>query len=265
MGRQLRRLREESKKTWPEIEAAKVGVRQTIWRIEKAQTRQLPATVRELCRIYGASAEQTEALADLAMRGLAEQALFEDFSDVVPTWFGTYAELEGIANSIAMYDTTLVPGLLQTPAYARAIFEAAVPRMSAERIERLITSRIQRQKFWFGDESRGGKVTSVLEEGALARRVGGDQAMEQQIDHLRTLHQTDQAEIKVLMHASGAHAAMESSFILLGFDDPDEPDFAYVESRVGALYHEKESAFKDYEEVFRSISQQAIPIEEYAP
>jgi hypothetical protein len=199
----------------------------------------------------------------LALR-TREERIWDDYTDLLPGSFGTLVDLEVTANRICTYQPDVMPGLLQTPEYARAVFQASSPPVSPEDVERLVVVRAQRQSGVFGGRA-GTQIQAVLNEAVLARQVGGREVAADQLRHVRKLDATDRVSVRVLTYASGAHASMRGSFTLLEFADPEEPSVAYVESPAGARLIEQPAQFASHREVFLSLIRQSIPLEEYTP
>jgi transcriptional regulator with XRE-family HTH domain len=260
LGRRLTRLRIASGKSRREVAEAKLGISEpTLHRIETGKVPVTVANVRALCWLYGADESITNALAELALG--TSQAEWWDANPVVPDWFKLYVGLEASATRIFSYDGEVVPGELQTEQYARAVFGAEQPA-EEEAAERQVKLRLQRQKTLFARNPVPRMVT-VLGEGVLTRPVGGEAVLKAQHEHLCTLSQRDNIEIRVLPWSVGAHAAMAGAFRILDFDDPEDPNVVYLESHVGALYLEEPAEVDEYRRIFELIRKDAIPVQEY--
>lgn len=240
-----------------------VGKRLKIGRLEKGTGVYKSLEIRELCRLYGVSSEETEELAALAERAM-EERIWDDYTDLLPGEFGTLVDLEGIADEISTYQPDVMPGLLQTPDYARAVFQAVSPPVTPEDMDRLVMVRTARQRRIF-DNPTGAQFHAVLNEAVLARKVGGHEVSAAQLQHIRALTGTNRVNVRVLTYDSGAHASMRGSFSLLAFRDPQEPDAAYVESPAGARLLNKPHQVMVYREIFKSLTKQSIPLKEYNP
>lgn len=263
LGRRLRKLREGAGKLEREVEEARLISRTKLWRIESGKVPVKVPDVRALCWFYGADAELTDALANMAI-GSSEQGWWEEYGDVVPAWFGLYVELESAAEQIRAYDPELVPGLLQTADYARAVYRAGQPDHDDQAIQRHVDLRLERQQTVFNLDPPP-RLHAVLGAGTLARQVGGSEVMTAQLQRLRELARLDHVEITVVPWEAGAHAAMLGAFVLLDFADAEDPSVIYLEAQVGARYLEKPGELAEYRRVFDLIDKQAIPIEEYSP
>jgi hypothetical protein len=231
----------------------------TLHRIETGKVPVTAANVRALCWLYGADESITNALAEMALGTSQEE--WWDSSPVIPDWFKLYVGLEASASRIYTYDGEIVPGELQSPDYARAVFDAE-QLSDPELGERQVKLRMQRQKTLFARKPAP-RLQIVLGEAMLLRPVGGEEVLRSQIKYLRHLAQAENIEIRVLPLSVGAHAAMAGAFRVLEFDDHDDPDVVYLESHVGALYLEEPQEVEEYRRIFSLVSGDAIPLEKY--
>ncbi|WP_405019049.1 DUF5753 domain-containing protein [Kitasatospora sp. NBC_00070] len=135
-------------------------------------------------------------------------------------------ELEARATVIHNYTGSLIPGLLQTEAYAHSVFRKGRPRDSMETTAEKVQARLKRQLIL--GRPTAPLLWSVIDEAALRRMVGGPAVMAEQLAHLVRAAQSPDIEIQVLPYSSGAHGTMEGGLIILGFSD--DPDVAYAES-----------------------------------
>ncbi|WP_326554034.1 DUF5753 domain-containing protein [Micromonospora sp. NBC_01813] len=261
LGRRLRQLREEASRTEHEVERAKVCSRTTLWRIENGKFPVKMNTVRGLCWFYGADPETTDALTRLAAAS-DDHGWWESHGDAVPHWFQLYVGLETAATEIHNYNPEVIHGLLQTPGYMRAAFRATYPDAPQEKIERLVSLRLDRQISYY-DREQPARIVAILGAGALVREVGGPGVMAEQQAHLASLGRRVRVEVRVLPWSVGAHPAFSGPFTLLDFADPDDPDIAYVESHMGARYLERPEELAEYRRIFRLIREQSVPIEEH--
>ena len=261
LGRRLRALREGAGMGLNDMPT--VGKRLKIWRLEKGEGVYRSAEIRELCRLYGVSGAEKEELASLADRTI-EERIWDDYTDLLPGSFGTLVDLEQTANRIDAYEPDVMPGLLQTADYARAVFEASSPPVPPPDVERLVVVRTQRQQGVFAGRA-GARIHAVLNEAVLARKVGGRDVARAQLEHVRALDATAQVDVRVLTWEAGAHPAMRGSFSLLEFADPSEPTVAYVESPAGARIIDKPGQVAVYRGQFSALTKKSIPIKEYLP
>ncbi|CAL9365921.1 DUF5753 domain-containing protein [Streptomyces sp. enrichment culture] len=132
----------------------------------------------------------------------------------LPLFFQDFASLEAEAVSRFSYDPMLVPGLLQTEAYARALLEAHFPPLEEEAIEQHLTARLARQSLLTRKSPRV-VFSFILEEGALHRAVGDRAVLEEQLVHLRNCTRMRNVEIQVMPTRRAAHSGVNGQFVLL--------------------------------------------------
>jgi transcriptional regulator with XRE-family HTH domain len=261
LGRHLRRLRLAAGKTHADAETAGMGHRSTLWRIEAGRAKVRPSTVRALCWLYDADDATSDAL--YAMARQAEQpGWWEEYREDLPTWFTLYVELEAAARRISTYQPSVVDGRLQTPDYARALFTAGYPRLSADEVERQVVIRVQRQQQLLTGEDPV-RLKAVLCEAVLLRAVGGPAVLAAQREYLRTLNERETVDVRVLTFASGAHPAVRGQFTVLDLDGDADPDVVYLESLNGGRYLEMPSDLARYRSIFTELRERATPLEEY--
>jgi len=248
---ELKRLREERGLTLDHA-ARELGVaRSTMSRIENAQVSVRPGDVRTLLELYGVDAGGVAALVEVA-RDARQRGWWQAYSDVLPNWFEVYVGLEQAASEISTFEVALVPGLLQTADYARAVIEAELPDASPNEVDRRIELRMKRQH----DESRP-DMSVVLDEAVIRRVVGGASTMRAQLDRLAEEAESPGRTLQIVRFNAGAHASMISSFSILIFPDPADPPVVYLENRAGSVYVEGSGA-NAYVRIFRILRADAI-------
>ncbi|WP_031063418.1 helix-turn-helix domain-containing protein [Streptomyces sp. NRRL WC-3742] len=157
-----------------------------------------------------------------------KSSLYEDyFIDVV--------ELQSMATTISEFSPLLVPGLLQTADYARALFESSKPLHSSAEIEQSVALRVGRSELL--DRTKAPQYWAVLDEAVVRRPVGGAKVMCRQLRHLAKLIRDRKVIIQIVPFMEGAHALMNGSICLMTFDGA--PPTAYIEGpNTGALVDE---------------------------
>ena len=266
LGRQLRQLRDVARKSERDVEEAGLASRAKLWRIESGKAAVKIADVRTLCWLYGADMDTTDALAELA-KGTSVRGWWEDYGDVLPKWFGLYVGLEAAASEILIYEPELVHGLLQAPAYLRAVYEAVYEAngepADEEAIQLQIRLREERQQA-LTIRIPPLRPTAVLSAGVLARQVGSKAIVREQITRLRELNRLDHIDIRVMSWDSGSHAAMHiGGFAILDFPDPADPAVVYLENHTFARYLEEPKELAEYRKIYKSVYRKSVPIEEY--
>ncbi|MCL8015138.1 helix-turn-helix transcriptional regulator [Streptomyces sp. AS02] len=149
-----------------------------------------------------------------------------------PSWFEDYAELEARATAIYMYADHVIPGLLQTAAYARGVFLSACPPLEDEEIEASLEARLSRQQVL--RRKPAPVVGFVLEEHTLRRPLGGKQTLKEQLSHLLAVGRLRNVAIQVMPTDREIHAALNGPMILLETDERER--VAYVEGPSGGYF-----------------------------
>jgi transcriptional regulator with XRE-family HTH domain len=259
LGRRLRALRMGAGKTHEDLSESRVISRTKIWKLETGRVPAKDGDVLALARFYGARPDQTDELMALAWATRETGPAGKAGSAITP-WFGEYAELEASCATLRAYNGEMVLGLLQTEAYARAVISAGPDLPSPDVVEQRVAFRMARQRSFQG---RSGRVDFVTTAGALQVLVDSPAVMEAQIAHLRGIASRETVSVRVLLATSGAHAAMGNTFMIMDFDDPDDPSLVYLESMVGSHYVERPEQVTRFRQAFERVRAQAVPLEDF--
>ncbi|MGH3872225.1 MAG: helix-turn-helix domain-containing protein [Pseudonocardiaceae bacterium] len=257
LGRHLRDLRNQSRLTVRAAAARLEWSEAKIWRIETGQTSLRSLDVEAMCRVYGAPADLTEGLMGLAKETKA-RGWWHSYGDAVPEGFDVYVGLEEAASSLSWYESELVPGLLQTEDYARAVIRADNPRIADPEIERRVDVRMARQVL-LTRVTDPPALQVVLNEAILHRPIGGEKSMLRQLERLREAGGLPTVSLRVLPFNAGLHhGIMSGPFVILRFPlngngQDIEPPTVYVESFTGALYLDKPREVDRYDTAFTNI------------
>ncbi|MBF6089696.1 helix-turn-helix domain-containing protein [Nocardia cyriacigeorgica] len=252
LGGQLRKLREGKGITREAAGDAIRGSHAKISRLELGRTGFKERDIRDLLTLYGVhDPEERESFLELA-RKANEPGWWHRYSDLLPSWFGTYLGLEQAATKIRTYEAHLVPGLLQTPEYTRAVVTLGYEDADTDR---RVAVRQRRQEILHRSDPPF--VWAVIDEAALHRPVGGADVHRAQMHHLVQLAQLPNVTIQVVPYSAGEHAAAGSSFSILRFAEPELPDIVYLEHLTSALYLDRREDLALYLSVMDRLSVQA--------
>ncbi|MCZ7437715.1 helix-turn-helix transcriptional regulator [Micromonospora sp. WMMC241] len=263
LGRLLRQYRTEAGVTLDAAAEALEYSRQKIWRIECGMGAVRVLDVKAMCELYGVSDE----LAD-AMKGLAAETKskgwWHAYGDAVPSWFELYVGLESAAASLRQYQETVIPGLLQTHEYIRALARIDKPAATDEEREHAVQVRLQRQNLLSRRLPQPPTLDVILSEAVLRRQVGGLGVMTGQLTRLLEASERSHVSVRVVSLSAGPHlGAVAGSFVILDFPAAKggraapEPSVVYSESLTGALYLDKPAELSAYEQAFASVAQLA--------
>ncbi len=149
----------------------------------------------------------------------------------------------------------MIPGLLQTADYTRALIRAKLPLANDEEVQRRVEARIERQKILTRDSPP--VLWAIIDEAALHREIGGAEVMTAQLKRILEVNRRPNVTIQVLPFTAGAHACMESGFIVLAFGDPQDPDVACVDLLARSLYLDDRDDVGRYRGAFEHLRAQA--------
>ncbi|HET8788920.1 MAG TPA: helix-turn-helix transcriptional regulator [Actinomycetes bacterium] len=246
LGAELRRLREETGLTIDQVAEVLECSQSKVSRIETGQVSATPRDVRDMLALYRVSDAQREAMVQIA-REARQPGWWQKFVDV-PDGVPAYVGLETAATSIDIYMSVIVPALLQTADYARAVIGAVRPDLPGAEIDRRVELRLRRQALLDQDSPPALRV--LLDDTVLRRPVGGEKVMAAQRRRLLEDAARPAVTLQVLPVEAGAHAGMDGPFTIFGFPAPAERDVVALDSAADALYLEGAEDVARYRRVF---------------
>ncbi|MFF4414051.1 helix-turn-helix domain-containing protein [Streptosporangium sp. NPDC001559] len=256
---ELSRLRENSGLTRVEV-AERIGSTDTtLWRYETGLTRPKPSDVSVLTEVYGVTGEARDSLIQMA-REARQRGWWHRHRQALKPGFDSYIGLEAEASVVRTYEPLVVPGLMQTEPYARAVIEATAMTQAPSEVDEKVSVRISRQQLLHGPGDPI-QLVALLDEAVLRRQIGGRAVMREQLEHLVELGRLPNVEIRVIPFSSGAHAAMDGKFCLLSFPAPEDPDLVYLEQATSGLMPEDPEEVRRYTLMFGSLSALALGAE----
>jgi transcriptional regulator with XRE-family HTH domain len=206
VGAKLRRLRTDLGLS---REEAAEAIRASEWKIHRLENGQVGFKERDLvdllARYQVADPDDVEELLAMAREANAP-GWWQRYTDVLPQWFRAYVDLESAATLIRTYEGQLVPGLLQTDDYMRAVIHGAHLDESVEEVGRRVRLRMARQTLLTREHAP--RLWAVVDEAALRRPVGGREVMRGQVERLLDAAKLPNVTLQVLPFGAGAHPAM---------------------------------------------------------
>ena len=246
LGAELRRLREEAGLTIDQVAEVLECSQSKVSRIETGQVSATPRDVRDMLALYRVPDAQREAMVQIA-REARQPGWWQKFVDV-PDGVPAYVGLETAATSIDIYMSVIVPALLQTADYARAVIGAVRPDLPGAEIDRRVELRLRRQALL--DQDRPPALRVLLDDTVLRRPVGGEKVMAAQRRRLLEDAARPAVTLQVLPVEAGVHAGMDGPFTIFGFPAPAERDVVALDSAADALYLEDAEDVARYRRVF---------------
>ncbi|MEV7009914.1 helix-turn-helix transcriptional regulator [Streptosporangium sp. NPDC051022] len=247
LASELRRLRGESGLTMQEVADRLDFAAASISRIETGRRGIRPRDLKAFLDLYEVPEEDRAALAALA-REAQQRGWWQNYGDVLPSEYATLIGLETEATSVRNYEQILVPGLLQTADYARAVIAASRPNDTPDEVDRRVAVRMERQRRLANDNPL--ELSVILGEGAVHQRVGTAQVTAEQFRHLAEANRRPNVMVQVLPYRAGAHPAMTGSFNIVGFPEHSDLDVIYLENMSSGLYLEDADDVRRYVGVF---------------
>ncbi|MFF3841429.1 helix-turn-helix domain-containing protein [Streptomyces sp. NPDC001930] len=175
-------------------------------------------------------------------------------------WFRQWANLELKAATLYTYESRLVPGLLQTPAYARTLFEKQIPALSDDEIESNLVARMTRKKLL---TDRPHTIYSfIIEEHVLRRPMGGQEVMREQIDHILDICARRNIDIQIMPQTRGHHAGLDGPLQLL--ETTENKWYAYCEGQRAAHLISEAKEVSILQKRYARMRAQALSAEESA-
>ncbi|MGW4237054.1 helix-turn-helix domain-containing protein [Streptomyces sp. NPDC004749] len=256
LGAELRRLR-EAKKLKADAVAEEMGFsRPKLSRIESGEVRVSLNDVKALLQAYGVDDEAQVRYFLAASREARKAGWWHRYQDSLPREYAEYIELEAAASEIRNFEPIMIPGLLQTEAYTRAVILANPAILPPADIEALVAIRIERQKALVGE--RPVRLWTIVGESAIRQAVGGAAVLREQLRHLEECARQRRVVVQVLPHRVGAHAGLNGGFVVFGFPSEHEADIVCVENMTGTLYMDEPGECAAYGVAFDHLRATAL-------
>lgn len=257
LAAELERLRESVRLSREEVAERLDWHTTKVWRIETARSWITPGDLRDLLDLYDVHGPRRDALIALA-RHSRQKGWWTTYKDVLR---GSYVDLEAEASMIRNYEPLLIPGLLQTEAYARTVIRAALV-LEPEEVRRRTEARLARQELLVRDVGPG-QLWVVIDEAAIRRLVGGRRVMSEQLQSLMDVSERPNVTIQVIPETVGAHPGLSGPFVMLDFPNPEFfAPVVFLESDMDGLYLEEAEQLTRYTLMFDHLRARALGPEE---
>ncbi|MEU3337189.1 helix-turn-helix domain-containing protein [Streptomyces sp. NPDC002144] len=258
LGGELLRLREACALRQAHAAEALTASVAKVAKIERGQVPMRDPDVRALCRLYGESDEvvigKLLALAKADRERRKARGWWNQYPQLQA--MVEYVALEDIATGVRTWQGAIVPGLLQTPDYARALAVGNGNWEDPDEIEPFVESRMARQTRLHGESPL--ELWAVVHEGALRQLVGGRDVMRAQLEHLLDMARRPNVKLQVLPFLAGAHPGMTSAFTIVSFADPGALDVVHVDTTSSTLWLESDTDADHHNGLFDRITRMSL-------
>jgi len=258
VGLQLAGMREDAGLAQEEAARAVGFSPAKLSRIESGKGRRPPAEpdVQLLVRLYGADPYETSVLLQL-LRRAGEPGWWQRYDKrLMPEWFDRLVGLQEGATAIRTFEIQYVPGLLQTPAYARAVVERGLPRAPAREVERRVDLRMRRAQLLHRADAPA--LWAIVDESVLLRVIGGRDVMREELAHLVEMAERPHVTLQIVPLDAPNASAPPLPVTYLRFGGVDLPDVVYLEHLAGAVFVEAQEETEEYRVALDRLADQAL-------
>ncbi len=246
VGALVARFREDAGLTQRELADRICAGEETVASIEQGRRPLKPDLARLLDRLL-----DTKHALETAVENMPE-------IDLIPAWAEQYMDLEREAIALSWFENQVLPGLLQTESYARAVFRTDVPALSEEEIEQRIAARLGRQEILQRTEPP--TASFIISEAIVIDRLGGDEVYAETLRHVRACADIPGVALQLMPLGRQTHAGLSGPFILL--ESPDHQHLAYAETQRGSQLISHPDEVSILERKYAMLRTQALNPEE---
>jgi transcriptional regulator with XRE-family HTH domain len=225
-----------------------------IVRIENAQSSIGMSDLRQLLALYKVDTETRDRLIDLGRNARKRGGWWSSYRDVLP---GPYVQLEAEASLIRNYQPSIIPGLLQTPDYTRAVILASNRAITPEEVDRRVTVRVRRQER-LRDAENPLQLHALIDEAALHRTAGDPATMKSQLEALIEAAALPTVSFRVLPYSAGTYAGIGYPYVILTFSETADPDMVFCEGHAGERYFHDAQEVAGFRAGFESMTKVSL-------
>lgn len=258
LGGELLRLRDAAQKTQQQAAEVLSATGTKIVKMERGWVPMRDPDVKELCSFYGLTdPEARDNLLKLA-RLDRERRKAKGWWNQLPQdgALAEYVSMEDVASRVQTWQLSVVPGLLQTPEYIRALAVGEGNWDDPDEIECLVETRLKRQQRLHGEPPL--QLYAVMWEAALRQVIGSPEVMRGQLAHLLEAAKLPNVRLQVLPFRAGAHACEGGSFSIISFVEPEAVDVIHADTIGSTVWVENEMDGATYLSFFERTARQAL-------
>ncbi|MFF8959871.1 helix-turn-helix domain-containing protein [Streptomyces sp. NPDC014894] len=185
-----------------------------------------------------------------------ESGWWKAYQGLLPAEYRDFISLESQAGSVRTVETSVVPGLLQTPEYARAVTRATLTELPEESVASLAEVRIARQAVLRAEPPP--ELSVLVDEAALRREIGGPRVMREQLRALSAAAELPQVRLQVVPFSAGGYAGLAGSFVIFSFPNTSDLDVVVLDHLTSSLYLERAEDLAVYGAAFAMTQARAL-------
>jgi transcriptional regulator with XRE-family HTH domain len=260
LAAELRRQREAARLTLEEVANELLISTSKLSRLEKAQGSPQARDVRDLIRLYKLEGTETAEQLMRWVRAARRRAWWHDYTDTIAaSGLDTHVATEAEASVIRVYTIPVLPVLLQTPAYTRALYERMEPWWSAHDLERLLQVRALRREAL---EKRDGmaplRLVAVTHESSIRQAVGDSAIMREQLDYLIERSEMSYVELRILPFSVTPPFTSTCMWAYFEFEGSYDRDLVHVETHAGFRYIETADLVNRYRRYYDELVRSSL-------
>ncbi|MFF3457710.1 helix-turn-helix domain-containing protein [Streptomyces sp. NPDC002730] len=262
LGEELRRLRLAASLTSRDAAQLAGWHQSKVSRIETGISGVKASDVTLLLDVYTVADPQLRTLLE-TLAGAADgmgSGWWHAYRGLLPPEYRDFISLEDQACAARTLETSVVPGLLQTPDYARAVTRAALADLPATTVNSLVEVRLTRQSVLRAEKPL--ELSAVLDEAVLRREVGGRQVMREQLRGLAETAQLPHVRLQVLPFSVGGYVGLTGPFVIFSFPNTSDLDVVVLDHLTSSLYLERKEDLEVYCAAFHAMQARALAPED---
>lgn len=257
LGSELRKLREAAGRSLEDAATVLECHRSKISRIELGYLGIRSRDVRDLLDDYGITDEGARTRLMALARDGRKRGWWDAYGKTLGPAYTNYVGLEADADYIRTFESILIPGLMQTEDYSRAVIRANPAMVRDEEVDALMAIRTERQLILTHNESPV-RFWAIIGEAALRTPIGGPKVMRAQLEYLAKAVEHPNITLQVLPYSVGAHAGLSGPFVVFAFNMPNDTGVVFLENLTSSLYLETPDEVAGYTLVFDDLRSSAL-------
>ncbi|MFD6530424.1 helix-turn-helix domain-containing protein [Streptomyces sp. NPDC060184] len=243
LGAELRKLREQAGKTARDAAGLISTDQARISHIEAGRSGVGEERIRRLASFYGCDDNALIDALCAVSREHRGQFWWDEYRGVLAPGFLNIAELEHHAHYMRCLQSVTLPGILQTPAYARALFDGVLPKLPADEVDARVEHRIRRQAVL--DRESPPEFEAIVHEASLRMRVGGRTVAREQLEHLLKATERSAVTVRVIPFASEQFVEVTQTVLYVGGVVP-ELDTVHIDAPFGGIHLDAAADLRRY-------------------